>query len=459
VVRTNWGCRIPLVRAILAAVLLAGCESQAERRIQPAPPGSLTILFGHDNQGVLSSCGCPTNPSGGFAKRQTIVDKYRSVRPDVVVVDAGDMFPDRPNAMKVKYLATALGRAKYDAVALGDQEFGLGLEELRSLASEHKLPLICANVRDEAGNLVFPPHVIRQAGGRRIGIFAVVADQAYGLPPREWRKGLKIESPIEAAKREVKDLAGCDMVIALSHQPIAATEDLAKSVPGVHLVVSGHDPAIFRKGMNAGGTMLVACGPVGREMGALTFSTGPDDNPAMQIEMIGLSEKTVRDAPWVLDMYWEYVKKAKGEAPPDWALTPQPDAYESADQCGKCHEKEHKQWLSTRHSKAYATIKRVGRHEDPECILCHTMGYGRQNGFFSMEETPGLGCVSCQACHPVTGKHGNGVDKIDEKFKTRTFINARLCISCHGLIESPDFDYYAYRPKIAHGGPPQPEKK
>ena len=455
-----WVRRSPLVRVILAAALLAGCESPAERRVQPAPQGALTVIFGHDNQGVLSSCGCPTNPSGGFAKRQTIIDKFRRVRPDVVVVDAGDMFSERPNALKVKYLATALGRAKYDAVAAGDQEFGMGLQELRSLAGEYKLPLICANVHDEAGSLVLPPHVIREAGTRRIGIFAVVADQVYGLPPREWRKGLKVEPPLEAARREVKELADCDVVIALSHQPLAATEELARSVPGIHLVVSGHDPAIFRKGVAAGGAMIVASGPVGREMGAVTIAAGADGERTMQVEMIGLSEKTVRDAPWVLDLYWEYVRKAKGEAPPDWALTPQPPAYESADQCGKCHEKEYKQWLSTGHARSYATIKRVGRHEDPECILCHTMGYGRQNGFFSMEETPALGAVTCQACHPVTGKHGApGGEKIEEKFRSRTFIDARLCISCHGLVESPDFDYYAYRPRISHDGPPPAEKK
>ena len=457
--RASWVRRIPLVRAILVAVLLAGCESPVERRIQPAPPGSLTLLFSHDNQGVISSCGCPTNPSGGFAKRQTVIDKFRRVRPDVVVVDAGDMFSERPNAMKVKYLATALGRAKYDAVALGDQDFGLGVQELRSLAGEHKLPLICANVRDEVGSFVFPPHVVRQAGGRRIGIFAVIADQVYGLPPREWRKGLKVEPPLDAARREAKALADCDIVVALSHQPIAATEELARSVPGIHVVVSGHDPAILRKPVTIGGVTLVASGLVGREIGAMTFNTGPDGASLMTMEMIGLSEKTVRDAPWVLDLYWEYVKKARGEAPPDWALIPQPPAYEAADQCAKCHEKEYKQWQSTRHANAYATIKRVGRHEDPECILCHTMGYGRQNGFFSIEETPGLGAVTCQACHPVTGKHGAPGEKIDEKFKPSTFIDARLCISCHGLVESPDFDYYAYRPRISHSGPPQAEKK
>jgi len=451
VARTCWGRRIRLLRVILAAVLLAGCESPAERHIQPAPAGSLTVLFAHDNQGVLSSCGCPSNPSGGFAKRQTIIDKYRSVRPDVVVADAGDMFPERPNAMKVQYLAQALGRAKYDAVAAGDQEFGMGLEKLRALAGEYKLPLICSNVRDEAGSLALPPHVIREAGGRRIGIFAVVADQACGSPPREWRKGLKVEPPLEAARREAEALAGCDLVIALSHQPIAATEALARSGLRIHVVVSGHDAAIFRKSVTVGSTVLVAAGPVGREMGALTFTIGPDGAPAMTMEMIGLSEKTVRDAPWVMDLYWQYVKKAKGEAPPDWVLTPQPAAYEPAEQCGKCHEPQYKQWLTTRHSHAFATIQRVKRQEDPECILCHTMGYGRQNGFFSMEETPGLAGVTCQACHPVTSKHGAPGEKADAKFSPRTFIDARLCINCHGLIESPDFDYYAYRPKIAHG--------
>ncbi|MCX5654689.1 MAG: multiheme c-type cytochrome [Planctomycetota bacterium] len=436
--------------SLAVAAIVAGCESPAERRVQPAPAGSLTVLFSHDNQGVLSSCGCPTNPSGGFAKRQTMIDKYRGMRPDVVVVDAGDLFPERPNAMKVKYLAQALGRAKYDAVAAGDQELGMGLEELRSLVAEHHLPLICANVRDRAGNLVFPPHVIRQVGGLRIGIFAVIADEVMGFPPREWRKGLRIEPPLEAARREAAALADCDLVIALSHQPIVATETLARSVPGIRVVVSGHDPAIFRKPLELGGATVAASGPVGREIGALTFTPVPEGALAMSLEMIGLSEKTVRDAPWVLDMYWEYVRKAKGEAPPDWVLAPQPAAYESSDQCGKCHEAQYKQWLTTRHAKSYATIKRVGRHEDPECILCHTMGYGRQNGFFSMEETPALGSVTCQACHPVTSKHGSPGEKVDAKFAPRTFIDARLCINCHGLIESPDFDYYAYRPKIVH---------
>jgi hypothetical protein len=429
-----------------AAAVVVGCESVAERSIVPAPAGSLTLLFSADNQGVLSSCGCPTNPSGGFAKRQTIVDKFRRVRPDVLVVDAGDMFPDRPNPMKVKYLAVALGRAKYDAVAAGDQEFGLGVALMQALAGEHKLPLICANVCDEAGKPVFPPHVIREAGGRRIGIFAVIADQAYGTPPREWRKGLKVEPPIEAAKREVRDLAGCDLIVALSHQPMSATQELAKSVPGIHVVVSGHDDAVLRKPLSAGGALIVGTGPVGRIIGCLTFSRAADGTPATAMELIGLSERTVRDIPWVMDLYWEYVKKAKGEPPPDWALGVQPPVYEGAEDCAKCHEKEYKQWQGTRHASAYASIKRKGKQDDPECILCHTMGYGREGGFWSIAETPDLGRITCQACHPVAANHH------DKNIATNPReIDSRVCIHCHSLVESPDFDFATYKPKIVHG--------
>ena len=436
------------IGVLLAVALVLGCESVAERAIKPAPQGSLTFLFSADNQGVISSCGCPTNPSGGFAKRQTLIDKFRSVRPDVVTVDSGDMFPDRPNPMKVKYLATALGRARYDAVAMGDQEFGLGVPLMQSLAGEHKLTLLSANVRDESGQAPFPPHVIREAGGRRIGIFAVVADGINANPPREWRKGLKIEPPIEAAKREVRDLAGCDLIIALSHQPFAATQELAKSVPEINIVVSGHDLTILRKPQMVGKTMIVASGPVGRVLGALTFTYGPGASPDPALDMIGLSERTVRDIPWVMDLYWEYVKKAKGEPPPDWALGIQPEEYQPADDCTKCHEKEFKQWASTRHASAYASIKRKGKQDDPECILCHTMGYGREGGFWSMEDTPGLGRVTCQACHPVTADHS------DKKIKTdpKRDVDARTCVHCHGLVESPDFDFNAYKPKIAHGG-------
>ena len=450
--RATPGLAVALGMAALVALgLVAGCESAAERLIVAGPQGSLTLVFAADNEGVLSSCGCPSNPSGGLAKRQTILDKYRRVRPDLVVVDAGDLFPDRPNSLKVPYLASAVEKARYDAIALGDQECLLGAAEIRRLARECKLPLLCANVRDESDNPIVPGHVVRTVGGRRVGIFAVISPAVMPIPPQDWRKGLRIAPPLEAARREVEALAGCDLIVALSHQSIQETTELARSVPGIHVVVSGHDETLYKKPVLVGTTTVVATGPVGRMVGALTITRGPDGSPAFAQEMTGLSEK-VPDAGWIMDIYWQYVKKAKGEPPPAWALTPDLPDYEPAEKCAKCHEAEFKQWATTRHSRAYESIKRVRRNEDPECILCHTMGYGRENGFFSMEETPALGRVTCQACHPVMSTHHDDAKKAEPPKP----LTARACLLCHGLIQSPDFDFAAYKPKIAHGKPVAP---
>jgi hypothetical protein len=435
------------VAAALAAAFGAGCEPTAK----DARP---TLLFSSDDQGVLAACGCPSNPSGGLAKRQALIEQYRRSRANVCVVDAGDVMsePGRPNEIKMKYLVEVLARAKYDAIGLGDQEFAQGAETLRKLAREHSLPFICANVRDEAGQPVVPPHVIREVGGLRVGIFAVIADRAYGFPPLEWRTGLKVEPPIEAARREVKELAGCDVVIALSHQTIAETRDLASSVPGIQVLVSGHDATLLPKPEAVKGALLVATGDEGRILGALAIRRGAGGRPEFTCEMTELSAQ-VPDAKWVMDLYWQYVKDAKEKPPPDWNLTPVPAAYEPAEACGKCHAEEYRQWLTTSHAHSYASIKRSRRQDDPECVLCHTIGLGRKGGFVSMRETPDLGRVTCQTCHIVTSGHGAKGAAKDEMLDPRIYINSRLCMSCHGPIQSPNFDYYVYKPKIVHRPP------
>jgi hypothetical protein len=444
------GFLVALAVSSLVLALVAGCEPQATGpKLPVAPPGAITVLFSDDNQGVLSSCGCASSPSGGLAKRQSVIDDLRRQRPGVLVVDAGDMFGERPNAIKTKYMIKALARSGYDAIGLGDNDFSLGVAALRAMVRDDKLPLICANVTDETGQPVVPPHVIREAAGLRVGIFAVIADAAYGVPPLEWRKGLHVEPPLEAARREVRDLAGCDVIIALSHQPLAATKELARSVPGIQIVVSGHDETVLQEPLAVGDARIVGTGPIGRLLGALTYARGQGSGPVVAQELVGLSIK-VPDSKWVLDLYWQYVKEAKGEPPPDWMLTTIPEHYEPSENCGKCHVEEYLQWTGTRHAHAYGTIEKVGRQEDPECILCHTMGYGREGGFTSITKTHDLGKVTCQACHPCTSAHGFVGAKKDPTLDPKTNLTSRQCVACHGLIESPKFNFQTYKTLIAH---------
>ncbi len=88
--------------------------------------------------------------------------------------------------------------------------------------------------------------------------------------------------------------------------------------------------------------------------------------------------------------------------------------YKGTKNCKKCHLKQFKSWKETNMSKAFEILKPGQRAEqkkgvgldpkkdystDPECLPCHTTGYGQAGGFESEEKTPQLVGVSCEMCH------------------------------------------------------------
>ena len=441
------GAGAATLAALALLIMHLGCEPEMRKggpRAEGAKGGPV-LLFCANNEGVLAACGCPSNPSGGLAKRQDLIEHFRRTRSAVVLVDAGDLFSDRKNDIKAAYIARVVAKSGYDAIGLGDQEFMLGADMLRRLQRDERIPFLCANVRDAAGEHVAPPHRILDVAGLKIGVFAVIADQVYGWPPMEWRTGLKVDPPATVARREVEALKACDLVVALSHQPIDETRALARDVPGIHVVVSGHDETALLKPERIGTALVVGTGQAGRILGALSLARGKDGRPGLEQTLTELSAR-VPDSKWVMDQYWAYVKEAKDAPPPDWNLTGIPDRFDTAEACGKCHEAELKQWRGTRHARAYESLRKAGRQDDPECVLCHTMGFGRPGGFVSMQATPALGRVTCQACHIVDSDHH------EKKIEPAPSINisSRLCMSCHGPVQDPDFDYFVYKPKVQH---------
>ncbi len=426
------------VAALVALALVPGCE--------PTAGDAPVLLFSGNNDGVIAACGCPGNPSGGFAKRQGLIEQYRRSRPNVLLVDTGNLFPERANAVKVKYLARAAAEAEYDVLALGVGEFLLGLERLRELRDAYDLPFVCANVRDASGARVAAPHVVREVKGIQVGVFAVIADWVYGFPRLEWREGLAIEDPVVAARRQVEALAACDVIVAVSHQPMADTRRLAEEVEGIDLVLVGHEQKLLKTPQRVGGTWLVMANELGNFLGAVVLAPPPQvESPVYNVTFLSAR---VPGSRWVEDLYWEYVEEAKEKKPPTWD-TPVPTVFEPAEACQPCHKAEYAQWKTTTHAHSWDVIKKAGRTDDPECVLCHTMGFGREGGFVSMKKTPGLGRVTCQGCHNTTSDHVERGLKVN----ARLDISSRLCMSCHGPIQSPEFDYYAYKPRILHHPP------
>ena len=88
------------------------------------------------------------------------------------------------------------------------------------------------------------------------------------------------------------------------------------------------------------------------------------------------------------------------------------------------------------HSQAYATLEKVGSQYDPECIVCHVIGYDYDSGFVSAEKTPQLENVGCEYCHGPGSEHNK--NPFENKMKTITD-KISLCLTCHKPEHSGDF--------------------
>jgi hypothetical protein len=87
-------------------------------------------------------------------------------------------------------------------------------------------------------------------------------------------------------------------------------------------------------------------------------------------------------------------------------------AYVGVRKCKMCHMKKYKSWSETSMATTFENLKQGVKvdakmalgFEDrdytaaPECLGCHTTGYGK-GGFISIDATPDLAGITCEACH------------------------------------------------------------
>ncbi len=119
--------------------------------------------------------------------------------------------------------------------------------------------------------------------------------------------------------------------------------------------------------------------------------------------------------------------------------------YVGVNKCKSCHKKEYKSWKRTKMAVSFESLKpgvkaaekiKVGLNhkmdftKDPECLACHTTGYGKPGGFVSIEETPDMANVQCEECHGAGGGY-SAVMKKNNHFKLSEVIEAGLVIPSH----------------------------
>ena len=80
-------------------------------------------------------------------------------------------------------------------------------------------------------------------------------------------------------------------------------------------------------------------------------------------------------------------------------------AYSGEESCSVCHREQHATWELTTHASAWETLVEHGADRDPECLKCHTVGFGKPGGFDLEKRQPELRGVQCENCHGRGGPH------------------------------------------------------
>ena len=163
--------------------------------------------------------------------------------------------------------------------------------------------------------------------------------------------------------------------------------------------------------------------------------------------IVWLSNTFKSDSDWKkdFDQYQNKVEELFFEFLNKEALVKDKTIYKGVQHCIACHQKEGKVWQESKHAQAWKTLERVKRTFDPDCIPCHSVGFG-MGGFLSKELTPDLAAVQCENCHGIVSDHFD-----DKTYKIkRKKVDRETCKKCHKNSHSPGFSFGKYFSKIKH---------
>jgi 5'-nucleotidase / UDP-sugar diphosphatase len=314
-----------LFALILLMVLFSGTASPAG---QAAVHERLVILFTHDlhsyflPQRVASSDGRVIE-RGGYAKLLTLIRRHRE-EGRTLVVDAGDFSMGTlfhtafmTEAAELRLMA-AMG---YDVVTFGNHDFDFRLDGLAKTlriahAAEKKLPVMVASnvvftpdgkgdgpLREAFRQYPVVPYTVVERGGIRIGLFGILGKDAQVDTP--FAKPLSFGDTTARSREIVEILRNrekVDLIICLSHagtSPIknhSEDENLARDVPGIDVIISGHTHTVLPKPIVVGKTLIVSAGSYGAYLGRLVLTYQPGDGAtAAAYELVPVTPQISND--------------------------------------------------------------------------------------------------------------------------------------------------------------------
>jgi len=437
---------------ILAALgLLIGCRPGAPTQTAShgearAPDGVAVKPFRFSNpdwvllitggtDGMLEVCNCAGPMPGGLARRSGLIRSYRAAFANTLLLDTGDVFWVDPADLRNDFVLKGYARIGYDVVVLGDQELAAGANRLRALTRIGGAKYLATTVTSGRGD--FPREVLYRRGDQKLAIVSDLRRDALRFVPPQRTAELTLAKPADLADRIGRLKKAGFLVVVAAHMEADTIEDTAAACEG-DLILRGHtsrsDPKVRRIGgrpvLRIGGFQTVG-------VVAIRAACGKIVDMDYRVEVV--------DTSWPLDRRLIQTYQAYAHAAMRQALdAPRRDGlvYVPSAACGRCHRRQHAAWRAGPHARAYKGLAKARRTGDPNCLMCHTTGFGVKGGFIRIEKTPGLAGVHCQNCH----RH-NAAEHRRKGF-TVPRVTKDVCTTCHTPVTDPKFVFRRKLPTI-----------
>ncbi|AWG26608.1 bifunctional metallophosphatase/5'-nucleotidase [Flavobacterium kingsejongi] len=259
----------------------------------PLTTKHITILHTNDVHSHIDPfpASDPKSPNmGGVARRATLIDSIRKDNPNVLLLDAGDIFQGTPyfNYYGGELEFKLMSMLQYDLATLGNHDFDNGLEGFLAQLPHAKFEFVSANY--DFSNTILHGHVKPYKtfvkDGIKIGVFGLGVE-LNGLVDKKMYQETIYSDPTETAQemtRILKKDEKCDLIICLSHigyqyknQPDKICDlKLAAQTRDIDLIIGGHTHTFLEKptivkNLDSIDTLVNQVGCYGINLGRIDF--------------------------------------------------------------------------------------------------------------------------------------------------------------------------------------------
>lgn len=224
----------------------------------------LTVLHTNDVHSYIDPfpANHPKNPNmGGVARRAALIESIRKENPNVLLLDAGDIFQGTPyfNYYGGELEFKLMSMMQYDLATFGNHDFDNGIEGLYAQLPHASFEFVSANYdfKNTVMNGHVKPYKIINKDGIKVGVFGLGVGLDGLVDKKNYKETIYLD-PVGVAQdmaRLLKQEKKCDLVICLSHLGYKYKDEpdkicdtkLATLTKDIDLIIGGHTHTFLDK--------------------------------------------------------------------------------------------------------------------------------------------------------------------------------------------------------------------